>query len=739
VKIRTQLVVLLAGVALPFVLLSAFVTLQLWQQQRLAFQQQFLERASAVRLALDTEFDSTLRTLRAVGDAYEVPSAEADVVVSRRFRRVLDNYPDWAGVALTDREGRVVMASSRSATAALPTLELADVLRAMSSEAVFISPLKTGDQGQHFVFVAAAITRNGKPQGVVYAAIEHRHWLDLLRAYPVSRRGTLTLMDQQGTVITRTLNDPQWAGMKAPTAYWNRIADQSSGAFKTAGIDGTQFYAAFSRSAASGWVLATGVPQDEVDEALYWQTLLVVLVSVAALLGALLAAWRLSRNIDVSVLGLLATASALAQRAPLMPATVPIQEARRVQDALVDVHEQLLEREASLSASLEREALARVQAESGNRAKDQFLAMMGHELRNPLSAITAAADLLRNETGPRALLQRSRETVERQAGHLSAMISDLMDVAQFRSGDIVLHTKILDLAQVAAKVLARFEDTGRCEHLQMRTEHVPAWVEADEARVELLLTCLLDNACKYTPAGGTVTIEILGEQECSILRVRDTGAGFAPEVASSMFEPFMQGQRSIERAQGGLGLGLALARTLVDLHGGEIGAYSAGVGQGACFTVNFPRAERPLPAVAPVPSPPDLLLTIVEDIADNREMLQLLLESQGRQINAADDGPSGVQLILEGPSDAALVDIGLPGFDGLEVARRVRRAPAGQRVLLIALTGFGTEADRIRALDAGFDDFLVKPFDPARFEAALAKGLNSRHPDPSSKGATRSP
>jgi CheY-like chemotaxis protein len=294
----------------------------------------------------------------------------------------------------------------------------------------------------------------------------------------------------------------------------------------------------------------------------------------------------------------------------------------------------------------------------------------------------------------------------------------------------VLRKTRLDLAQVAAKVLLRFEETGRCTHLQMRAEHAPAWIEADEARIELLMTCLLDNACKYTPAGGTVTLEVLGEPHTSVLQIKDTGVGIAAELAESMFDAFTQGERGIERSEGGLGLGLALARKLAHLHGGAISAFSDGPGRGSTFAVSFPRAEAPLAENAASMRPPassDLLLTIVEDIADNRDMMLMLLEAQGRRINVAADGPSGVQTILEGPSDIAVVDIGLPGFDGLEVARRVRQAPGGERVLLVALTGYGTEADQAKALAAGFDDFLVKPFDPERFEAALIKGLELKH------------
>lgn len=727
-RIKSQLVTLVSGVVVPLVLLAAFLTYQLWQQQHQGYQQQFLERASAVRLALDTELDVTSRTLRAIGDSTEIPANDVEVLLRRRFRRLLDNYPGWLAVALTDARGQVIMTDRRIGTDVPPLLDAKDILRTMSSESAFISNLVTTPDGRHVVYVATAITRKDKAQGVIYAVIDHSQWLGLLRAYPVSKRGTLTLMDRNGIVISRTLKDQQWAGKKAPPNYWAKVIGKDSGAFRAISLDGDLFYAAFSRSQTSGWVLSTGVPAQEVDEALYRHTLVVLLVAVTAILGALAAAWRIGRDINASLHGLLESAKALANQLPTPQSVLPNREARAVRKALLNAYQQLVERDESLRESLEREAAARQQAEQSGRAKDQFLAMMGHELRNPLSTITAAVDLLGTATVPQPVLSRTRDIVRRQARHLTTMINDLMDVAQLDSGEIVLRKSHLDLAQVAAKVLLRFEETGRCAHLQMRTEHAPAWIEADEARIELLISCLLDNACKYTPAGGTVTLEVMGGTNTSVLRIRDTGVGIAAELAERMFDAFAQGDRGVERAEGGLGLGLTLVRKLVHLHGGSIEAYSDGAGRGATFAVTFPTAEMPSPEAEDpgLAVPRDLLLTIVEDIADNRDMMVMLLEAQGRRIKVAADGPSGVEVILEGPSDIAIVDIGLPGFDGLEVARRVRQAPGGAKVLMIALTGFGTEADRVSAFAAGFDDFLVKPFDPETFEVTLSEGLAAK-------------
>ncbi len=740
-RIRTQLVALVAGVALPLFLLSGFLTYQLWQNQRNAYLQQFLERAGAVRLALETEFDVTMRTLRTIGDASEIPEPEVEVVLRRRFRRLLDNNPDWALVALTDAQGTVAMRDGRDGAPPIPALDAQSVAQALASDKGFISNLVTTQDGQHLVYIATAIRGDGGMQGVIYTAIRHSHWLRLLRSYPVSPQGTLTLLDAEATVVTRTVGDSEWTGHKAPSEFWNRVRSRPEDSFRTAGMDGVPYYLAFTRSSGTDWVVATGVPESEVDTLLYRHVVVVMLVSIVALLGALLVAWRLGKDIHASMRGLLGAAHRLGDLEPANATPLPIQEAETVRGALLRAETQLQTREASLNAALEREAAARNLAESGNRAKDQFLAMMGHELRNPLGAIASAADALDADADAQSAA-RSRKIIRRQTSHLAAMVNDLMDVAQLESGGIVLHRAPLDLAQLVAKVVVRFEETGRSAHLRTRTVLSPAWIDADEARTELIVTCLLDNACKYTPSGGTVTLEVLAEADASILRVRDTGMGITAQLMESMFDTFSQGGRGIERAEGGLGLGLALARRLAQLHGGTLSAASDGPGHGAVFSVTFPRVQPPVPAPALPPPPPvtdgasaatpvdTMVLTIVEDIDDTRESMELILEADGRRVNSAADGPEGVRVILEGPSDVALVDIGLPGFDGYEVARRVRQAPGGAGVLLVALTGYGTEADRATAMDAGFDHFLVKPFDRARFEAMLPEMLAARaHPD----------
>jgi PAS domain S-box-containing protein len=359
---------------------------------------------------------------------------------------------------------------------------------------------------------------------------------------------------------------------------------------------------------------------------------------------------------------------------------------------------------------LENAQLYREAAEA-NRAKDEFMATLSHELRNPLGAIAHAVAALDHRGGRGEPEVRLRQIIHRQTRHLARLVDELLDVARVTAGKVSLNHRPVDLGDVAAAAVRALQDgaRGREHHVTLRTE--PVTVNADPTRLEQIVTNLVDNAMKYTPAGGSVAIAVAREGEQAILRVKDTGRGIAPEMLPHVFELFAQGEQPIDRSLGGLGIGLALSRRLVELHDGTIEVHSAGPGQGAEFVVRLPGATPGTPATA-VPEPRAAArrrILVVEDSDDSRESLRLLLESLGHEVVAAADGPQGLALALERPPDVMLVDLGLPGLDGFELARAVRRSARASTVRLIALTGYGQAEDRRRSAEAGFDAHLVKP------------------------------
>jgi signal transduction histidine kinase len=364
---------------------------------------------------------------------------------------------------------------------------------------------------------------------------------------------------------------------------------------------------------------------------------------------------------------------------------------------------------------------ARIAAERASRAKDNFLAMLGHELRNPLGAIVNAAAVLDRFDARAETEERSRAIIGRQAQHLSRLIDDLLDVSRIMSGKITLRRDPVDLREVVRQcVESRRAAVSRSHHVSLLTDADPIVVEGDTVRLEQIVGNLLDNAAKYSPPGEPIRVVARREDGEAVLSVEDRGMGLAPEMLESIFEPFTQSDVSLHRARGGLGLGLAVVKGLVEQHGGRVSAHSAGLGRGSEFVVRLPlTAEPPVarPAPAPAPASPRRVV-VVEDHDDARDALQILLTLQGHEVQTASDGLAGVALILEAQPDVALIDVGLPGLDGYEVARRVRQAVKNS-VRLVAVTGYGQPYDRTRAREAGFDLHLTKPVSPDDMGEAL--------------------
>ncbi|HEX2972958.1 MAG TPA: PAS domain S-box protein [Tepidisphaeraceae bacterium] len=366
-------------------------------------------------------------------------------------------------------------------------------------------------------------------------------------------------------------------------------------------------------------------------------------------------------------------------------------------------------------------------AVSASIAKDRFLATLSHELRNPLSTILNTLQVAEEMSSCRdcpAVEQRT--IIARQTRHLARLVDDLLDVSRVTAGKITLQKEIVDLVQVVRHSVqachSGFQD--RRQELTLNLPSQPLLVEGDSVRLEQVIMNLLSNARKYTPSGGHIWLTATAEDNETIVRVRDNGIGIPPEALPRLFQPFMQVDESLDRSQGGLGLGLALARNLVQMLGGTIAASSAGVGHGSEFIVRLPRFQGTAPRVPASPMPPQKAtsrrILLVEDQADARRVLRRLLTLWGHQVEVAEDGPEAVDKAIAQSPEVALVDIGLPGFSGYEVAQRIRAA-LGNAIFLIALTGYGQPEDIQRASEAGFDLHLTKPIEPTRLEQLLGE------------------
>ncbi|WP_426197333.1 response regulator [Massilia sp. DWR3-1-1] len=414
--------------------------------------------------------------------------------------------------------------------------------------------------------------------------------------------------------------------------------------------------------------------------------------------------------------------------APILHAKVAVFVALALKNTeLREQSRALRQRALELTAAnlrLSEQVQERRDAERKDAANDEFLAMLGHELRNPLSAISSAASLLGLPGAGADGVLRAGRIIERQSQHLSRIVDDLLDLARAMSGKIVLTRQPLDLAAVVGACLDTLRATGRMGAFTPALRLAPCWVSGDPIRLEQIATNLIDNALKYTPAGGTIDIEVGTDpaQGQVVLRVTDTGVGIVPELLPHVFDVFVQGSISLDRAQGGLGIGLALVRRLVALHGGSVSATSAGSGRGSVFEMRLPQHQPAVPSAPPGAQRIDALASsvlLIEDNDDGRDMMATLLDAYGVVVHQAADGVQGVRMALACVPEVALVDIGLPGIDGYEVARRLRAQPSTHAIKLIALTGYGLAEDQRRVLAAGFDMHLVKPVDIERLLAAI--------------------
>lgn len=402
--------------------------------------------------------------------------------------------------------------------------------------------------------------------------------------------------------------------------------------------------------------------------------------------------------LSVTALSALGLAAALAER-------------RKVKEALLDAH----------------------------RRKDMFLATLSHELRNPLAPIRNSLFILDRILPHADQARRALATIDRQVTYLTRLVGDLLDVTRISHGKIELHRERLDLRKVVQRTVEDHRPLFAAHNLQLHFLQAgsPLWVEGDETRLAQALGNLLNNAVKFTPAGGTVTVTLHKEAGLGLLSVRDNGVGLPADLMAHLFEPFAQADRSLDRRSGGLGLGLALAQGMVRLHGGRIEARSVGVGQGSEFTIYLPLRAKATSESAGIKgaeacarSSTGLQVLVIEDNPDAAETLKTALELNGHGVRVAANGREGLAQAHQVKPDVVFCDIGLPDMNGYDVARAFRREEEFQDTVLVALTGYATPEDSRKAKEAGFDRHLAKPLDLHMLETILATEPPSRRPTP---------
>jgi signal transduction histidine kinase len=709
-KLRSHLIVLMVGTLLPMVLLAIAGTLWLIERERATFERGATERVRAVLTAVDSELHSPVTALEALAALRQISDGNLRAV-HEELVRALASQPDWLGLSLADTSGQQLLNARHPYGGKLPVIReresLERCLRAGRPAVGNMEPVPDGT-GQQFS-IRVPVKAGGKIQYVLSAAINPKTIATLIQAQLLPSSWIGVVVDGDMRFVSRSINNGgALLGDRVSESLHAALAAGWEGWFRGTTVEGLDVYTSFSTSEFSGWSVALAIPASEVDAARRGSAYLLAGGTTLAVLVAVLVALWLGGRFSAPVVQLASAAKNIGSDP--WPAKPMLSQVDEVRDLGVALQKSVVELQRADAA--QRYAIDQLRAT--DKAKDEFLAMLGHELRNPLAAIAGASSVLGTSGIRDDMAERARSILRRQLENLSRLVDDLLDVSRTTAGKVALVRRPVDLSAIVGATLGAFRSSGRLQGHMVSSRLSPVWINADELRIEQVVSNLLGNALKFTPTGGRISVEVQPMGTRAVLRVSDSGAGIAPDLIDKVFESFVQGSNPIDRAQGGLGLGLALVRALVGLHGGSVKAESAGPGQGAAFTVRLPSISQP--AVRAVASESKAergrklrRILIVEDNRDGREALCALLGLAGHDVHEAEDGLSGVEAVEKLSPDLALIDIGLPGIDGYEVARRIRALRQGRDIRLVAISGYGQPDDRRRAMEAGFDAHLTKP------------------------------
>ena len=732
-SLRSRLMLLVALAILPLAVMTIIGGIR-EREQAIEASQENLRRLT--NLAAANEAQSIERARQILVDLASVPDLMGPTSgCNALLADVLDRNEGYVNFGLIQLNGDV----SCSAVPMLHPVNLGD--RSHFKRAISERRFIAGDYvfgrviRRHTINLTyPVIDRSGTVVAVVFAAMDLAGLDTFVNDINLPPGSVLVTTDANGTIISRRPDPERWFGNKVS----QRMREAMQGAGRRAivirdddGVERLHTFARVGGPALSEYAVTIGIPTEIVTAGARRAQLMSLVGLAATTMLALLAAWLAGDVLIVQrVRKLKDTATRIA--AGDLDARSGIAYER-------EEIGQLAEALDGMAATLQKKEAARSLAERELRAadqrKDEFLAMLAHELRNPLAPISTGAHLLKLLHSDNAQITQTCAIIARQVEHMTGLVDDLLDVSRVTRGLVSLSTQVLDLRKVvddAAEQIRPLISTRR--HTVVLDLPVDAaTVKGDHKRLVQVVANLLNNANKYTPEGGRIELRLAQEDNDYVLTVADDGIGMEPQLVARVFDLFTQAERTPDRSQGGLGLGLALAKSLVELHGGTVKAESPGLGKGSTFTVRLPRHTQEMPltvaqtrgqATAAIP----LKVLLVDDNLDAAHTLQLFLGAAGHTVEIAYCAADAVDVARVFAPDVCLLDIGLPDFDGNELARRLRRMPQATGATLIAMTGYGRQQDRDAALAAGFDHYMVKPVNTVELSDLLAEAAAQHQP-----------
>lgn len=716
--LRHHLLLLAAIGLLPVVLMSAWLIYDQTEAQQRNLQRSALDLSRALASAVESELQATVNALQGLA-----PAQPLDEVKLREFylqaQGAVRVRPNWAGMTLTDGEGRILF-RTRAPYGAVPeeSAEPKSLDAALRGGRPVVGLLSGGPLGQHLVPVRVpTLDAGGRVMYVVTALVRPDRFLEILRRQKAQPDWIISVFDSAGRRIARTKDHEKTLGTPAsPSVAALMQEDAIEGHGITRSVEGLENFTGFSRVPGYGWSVAVGVPTATLRESIERSTTTYGMGVAASLIACWGLALILARRIRDPINQVREQAILLGEGAPVGMRPTGIREVDEMATALAAAAAQRAmsadEREKLLKSLQETLKLA----EEAGRAKDGFMAMLGHELRNPLAPIVNALQLM--ELKGDKTTEAERRIIGRQVDHMKRLVDDLLDISRITRGQLEIRDGRVDLRVVVERSIEAVRPLLAARNAPWRVDvpDTPLWVRGDEDRLVQVVVNLLTNALRFDPAG-EIRLAAHGTRDEAEVTVRDEGAGMTPEVLAQVFQAFYQAPQSLARAVGGLGLGLAIVRSIVELHGGRVGADSRGPGQGSEFTVVLPRTSAGEAAVAPAAPAPARAqpavaqgrVLVVDDNIDAADTTAVLLQLFGFEVRTAHNGREAMQVLRDFRPEVAVLDIGLPDVDGYELARRILEE--GFDGGLIALTGYSQAADRESSAAAGFAMHLAKPTD----------------------------
>lgn len=734
-RIRIFIALMVAAIMLPLVLASAFAVNQIRLEEKAASLASLHKTVDAIGLTVDRDIQSSIAAMMALGNSEHLQTGnfEAFYAQAKAINRKNDTW-----VALYKSDGTQVLHTSLPYSVQQKTTVISDLAqKVITTQKQFVSDIFVGPvTGRELIAVYVPTAAVGTTKYVIAQAFSLSHWKDIAKQQDLPADWIVAVIDRAGRFIARSHKSDDFVGRNARPELVAAAADKDQGLIRHSTLEGIESYDAFNHSELTGWTIAVAAPVSSIDAPIVNAVQSAAAGFLIAVIVSGILANVFGRRFVTAVQNASVAAMALGQgKAPLAVAKTSILEVDVLNQSMTNAGE-LLEKErlARQVAETERERLLVVEhqayeaVQKENTAKDHFLAMLGHELRNPIAAISGAVEVLSLGSKGTQNSNHHLDIIRRQNRHLVHIIDDLLDMSRLMAGKIVLNPQPVNLAECLHRCVEGLKAAQRVNDHSINVTAEPVWINADPVRIEQIFINLIGNALKFSEAQGTIKVDLEQVGSQAIVRVQDHGTGMTPELIAQVFEPFVQGPPPVSGDHGGLGVGLALVKQLVGLHGGTVTVASAGLNQGSTFTCHFPAVPAPIsePALASTPlmAPQSRTLLYVEDNADVRSVMSEMLRLSGYEVIEAANGNDALAAVLVKQPDAILLDIGLPDMNGYEVARQIRLMPTRGNIPIIALTGFGQSRDKDAAAQVGYNAHLVKPVDPEELmrtiEAVLA-------------------